>query len=206
MATPVRSGAAAAATSRARAATTTASGLSFIGAKELKALTCGQRLTFERWAKEHNWWAFHSNRTYDPWAFPTDDPSAFGKMYTVDDPAAQRELWLDDEFTQAVTRNAELLMLSWGWDLHSQKPVDEPETEQGQSWQDWPVRLFKCGRALQLFHLEREHESVKEYAWWLKKLGVNLLYTSSTTRRCENVVEHWEKLEQLSQVKRESSE
>ena len=140
---------------------------SFVGIEKLKAKHQSQLDLFEQWAASGDWKAFHRSH-YDWWMFPYDKSSAYGKAYTIYE-AEVDELKKDEQFIQNYLRGAELLLLSWGWDLKQQCLVENPG--QGQTWANWPIRLYKCGCSLRLFGFEDVFQSVKIYAQILIKEG-----------------------------------
>ena len=83
---------------------------------------------FEEWAKERQWNRFHHSH-YDWWTFPYGCHSgAYGAAYAI------------------YEYEAQLLMLSWGWDLKGRCYVEDPDSD--QRWQDWLIRLYKCAKFL----------------------------------------------------------
>ena len=76
---------------------------------------------------------------YDWWAFPLDERSSRGLEYTVT-PEALGQLKANAEFMKNLQRGVRgfhsvsqvapcqvvLLMLSWGWDVLQNKPIEKP--------------------------------------------------------------------------------
>ena len=133
---------------------------SFVGVPKLMARHAEQIADFERWAAASDWKRFHSSH-YDWWAFPIDRPSAYGLAWTVyeGEIAALNE---DLEFVRRFLRGEELLAASWGWDLKMADDIANPAA--GQSWRQWPVRLFKAALSAKLFGHADVFESLKKYA------------------------------------------
>ncbi|KAH3764207.1 hypothetical protein Pelo_3910 [Pelomyxa schiedti] len=163
-------------------------GDTFVGVAKLKELQQQQLYQFEIWARSRSWDSFHRSH-YDWWAFPIDEKSSYGFSYTIT-PEVRTQLANDPEFCSNLSRLAALLLLSWGWDTSTGAPVPSPE--RSQSWHSWPVRLYKCGRALKIFGLQAQFDAVKEYAVWLRAHGESLSYSSSATNNMEDVIVHWE--------------
>lgn len=147
----------------------------FVGLEALKVRHSQQLESFEQWASERDWTAFHSSH-YDWWMFPYGCHSgAYGAAYAIYEHEAEI-LKQDKEFIKRFLRGVELLMLSWGWDLYGKCEIDNPDPD--QCWQDWPIRLYKCAKSLKLFGFEEEFKSVREYAIPLIKAGLNFQYRS----------------------------
>jgi cob(I)alamin adenosyltransferase len=51
-----------------------------------------------------------------------------------------------------------------------------PEPDSGQTWHNWPIRLYKCAKSLQEFGCITEFNSVRKYARLLIKQGVSFEY------------------------------
>jgi hypothetical protein len=78
-------------------------------------------------------------------------------------------------------RGTELLMLSWGWDLKKARNIDHPEN--GQSWHNWPIRLYKCAQSLKLFGREEELRSVLTYGRILLSQGKDFSFNGKDLSR-----------------------
>lgn len=132
----------------------------FVGYDKLKARHAKQIADFENWAANGDWETFHDSH-YDWWAFPIDLPSSYGLAYSVFD-GDIANLKTDAEFMKRLRRGIELLSHSWGWDLDQAAPL--AQITHGQSWHNWPVRLFKAALAAKLFGLDAEFHSLRTYA------------------------------------------
>ncbi len=79
---------------------------------------------------------------------PINRASAYGLAWTVYE-GEIAELNSDPAFVERFRRGEELLAASWGWDLAAQDYL--PNLAFGQTWHNWPVRLFKAAQSAQLF-------------------------------------------------------
>jgi hypothetical protein len=159
----------------------------FVGIAELKRKQVEQLAAFERWAARGDWQAIHRDH-FDWWMFPIDEASKYGNAYTVyaGDIA---ELKQDPEYVRCYLRGVELLALAWGWDLAARQYVANPQ--RGQAWSDWPIRIYKAARSLQLFGYTDEFESLKKFALDLLRKGepfqfggdLSKLFTEGRPRR-----------------------
>jgi hypothetical protein len=140
-----------------------------VGVEGLIAKNAAQLADFEAFAAGRQWNSFHHNH-YDWWAFPIDERSSHGFAYTVF-PAEVAQLRARPEFMAAIRRCAQLLALSWGWDLDAAAPVAAPEVRRGQAWAHWPVRLYKAARCMRLFGLDAEFASLRALAVGLMGKG-----------------------------------
>jgi hypothetical protein len=145
----------------------------FLGVEQLKLEQRNQLELFQTWAEESSWSSFHDNH-YDWWAFPIEKPSGKGFKYSVSD-QVRLELTADTVFIKQLRECSRLLLLSWGWDIVAQKLVDNPG--EGQSWANWPVRLYKCNRSLKLFGQTDLASSTQAYARHLLAEGFSLVYS-----------------------------
>lgn len=144
----------------------------FVGVPALKKRHGDQVDQFEKWSANQWWKSFHESH-YDWWAFPIDQPSRLGYAYTV----YAKEVDLlkkDSSFTKKYLRGVELLLLSWGWDLYSEKLIDHPAPD--QCWHNWPIRLFKCMQSLALFGFKKELRSVLRYGRFLIERGEDFTF------------------------------
>ncbi|MGI9197250.1 MAG: opioid growth factor receptor-related protein [Candidatus Nanopelagicales bacterium] len=150
----------------------------FVGCPEIVRRQAETLALFRAAAGAQDWASIHDGH-YDWWMFPIDQPSSHGYAWTVypdeiDDLAATAG-FLDDYLD-----GARILLLSWGWEVASRRLVDDPAPD--QDWQDWPIRLEKCGRSLWLFSQQglaaagEAYGSVREYATLLMARGVNMHY------------------------------
>ncbi|MEI6309661.1 MAG: hypothetical protein WCP58_08480 [bacterium] len=101
---------------------------SFIGIAGLKHTHQGQVADFQRWAAQGDWERFHSSH-YDWWAFPIDQKSGYGLMYTVYE-GEIAELKRDSSFLEDYCRGVSLVAASWGWDLDNQSHLADPQPGQ----------------------------------------------------------------------------
>ena len=144
----------------------------FVGIHSLKQKHAAQVAQFETWAANNEWGTFHSSH-YDWWTFPIDRPSAYGMQYVVFEGEIQT-LREDPVFLDRYRRGVSLVAASWGWDVWKAEYIADPKP--GQSWHDWPVRLFKAARSVQLFSEAALFESLKKYASDLIRQGHNMSY------------------------------
>lgn len=145
----------------------------FVGLDELKRRHAAQIEKFKSWAAAGDWKSFHRSH-YDWWTFPYGCHSgAYGAAYAIYEHEAEI-LKQDKVFMSLFIRGVELLMLSWGWDLHKRCHIPNPAPD--QCWQNWPIRLYKCAKSIKLFGLEDEFKSVREYALPLIEAGLNFRY------------------------------
>lgn len=144
----------------------------FIGVEKLVLLHKAQIEAFEQWAVSGRWGDFHRNH-YDWWAFPIDAPSSYGFEYSVSEESVQT-LLANTDFVTSLRRGAQLLLRSWGWDYESHSPLANPHED--QEWREWPIRLYKCWRSMQIFGCKAEQEAVYAYAQWLQRNGESFEY------------------------------
>lgn len=144
----------------------------FVGIHSLKQKHAAQIAQFETWAANNEWGTFHSSH-YDWWTFPIDRPSAYGMQYVVFEGEIQT-LREDPVFLDRYRRGVSLVAASWGWDVWKAEYIADPKP--GQSWHDWPVRLFKAALSVQLFSEAALFESLKKYASDLIRQGHNMSY------------------------------
>ena len=142
----------------------------FLGVEQLKLEQLDQLVSFKKWADESNWRIFHDSH-YDWWAFPIEKPSGKGFRYSISE-QVRLELTADTVFIEQLRECSRLLLLSWGWDIEAQKLVDNPG--EGQSWANWPVRLYKCNRSLKMFRQTDFVSSTQAYARHLIAQGTSL--------------------------------
>ena len=105
--------------------------------------------------------------------FPIDEPSRFGYAWTVYE-GDVAELVNDEAYILNYLRGVELLSLSWGWDLYYRSYVAGPQGD--QSWQGWPIRLYKASKSLKLFGFDHLFESLRTYANDLMDNGESMEY------------------------------
>ncbi|MEN9935660.1 MAG: hypothetical protein RLZZ387_2239 [Chloroflexota bacterium] len=145
---------------------------SFAGIDALKREQAEELARFERWAAAGNWRAIHEAH-FDWWMFPIDEDSRLGTRYTVYE-GDIAELKRDPAYVHSYLRGVELLMLAWGWDLAAKRTVASPQP--GQRWNNWPIRLYKAARSLQLFGFTAEFESLRTFALELMQRGEQLRF------------------------------
>jgi len=144
----------------------------FVGLQRIKDKQREQLELFEEWASKNQWINFHESH-YDWWMFPIDDPSSYGYAWTVYEGDVQ-ELKKDGNYIRNYLRGAELLALSWGWDLAKREHIPNPMPD--QRWQNWPIRLYKASKSLKLFGFEEQFESMRMYARDLMQKGKDMTY------------------------------
>ena len=145
----------------------------FVGIKALKEKHAGQIALFRDWARKADWERFHASH-YDWWVFPISQPSAYRLAYSVFDGEAA-ELKEDARFEVDYRLGVELVAASWGWDLLAGTYSAHPQP--GQSWHNWPVRLFKAAQSVQLFAYPELFDSLDTYAHILMKQGQVMSYS-----------------------------
>ena len=127
---------------------------------------------FRAAAASHQWERIHDAH-YDWWMFPIDQPSRFGDAYTVS-PADVAELKATPGFLADYLDGVRILLQSWGWDFDTRRFIDVVDA--AQVWQNWPIRLEKCGRSLWLFDQKDSYRSVRDYALSLMADGVSMMH------------------------------
>ncbi len=147
-------------------------GISVIQKKQQETLRM-----FQRAASARNWAEIHGSH-YDWWMFPIDEPSKFGFAYTVYE-GDVCELKKNADFINSYQQGAELLAFAWGWDLPKAIPVPNPDPD--QCWQDWPIRLYKATKSLQLFGLETHFQSFRKYGQLLLSKGIPFEWSRDIT-------------------------
>jgi hypothetical protein len=145
---------------------------SFVGIEQLKKTHGGQIAEFEEWASKDDWERFHHSH-YDWWVFPVNRPSSYGFQWVVYE-GEIAELKKDSLFINQYCRGVQLVSASWGWDVLNKSYV--PNRKVGQSWHDWPVRLYKAAQSVELFAFEEIFESLKVYALDLIRQGKSMSY------------------------------
>lgn len=145
---------------------------SFVGIEALKQIHARQVAEFENWAAQGDWERFHASH-YDWWAFPISRHSAYGMKYVVFE-GEIAELKKDPAFVERYLAGVRLVAASWGWDLPGRCYLEKPQP--GQSWHNWPVRLFKAAQSVQLFGYDDYFASLKTFALDLMELGEKMEY------------------------------
>jgi hypothetical protein len=144
----------------------------FIGVSALKRKQAEQLALFRDWASSADWEQFHYNH-YDWWAFPIIKSSSYGTLYSLTD-AAVALLSDDSEFISNLRECSELLLTAYGWDYKKNQINTSPED--GQYWNNHPIRLAKCNDSLKIFRQPDLVTSTRLYADWLKGQGFNFDY------------------------------
>jgi len=98
---------------------------------------------------------------YDWWMFPLDERSSYELDYTVfaDD---IEDLKHDEEFMKNYKEGIKLLLLAWGWDIEKKELVMSPQN--GQKWQQYPIRFYKAAKSALLFGENEYFESMRLFA------------------------------------------
>lgn len=149
----------------------------FVGVQALKAKHRETFASFEAWASAGEWMKLHRAH-YDWWMFPIGDPSGYGFAYTVLEGEVQ-ELKDDAAYMSEYLKGASILACAWGWSLADACPLTD--TAPGQSWQNWPIRLYKATKSLKLFGCEPEFQSFRAYGQRLLAAGVSFEYSRDLT-------------------------
>ena len=144
----------------------------FVGVDQLIQKNANQLFQFRIFAENRDWQSFHSNH-YDWWAFPIGSPSSHGYRYSVSKESVE-VLKQSSQFLSNLSESADLLLLSWGWD--SAKNQKLANVEPGQTWADWPIRLYKALRSMQIFGLFEKELSLSSYAQFLRDSGHSFEY------------------------------
>lgn len=137
----------------------------FIGVEALIQQNADQLAEFRKFAQNRDWQSFHSSH-YDWWAFPISAPSSYGYRYSVSRESVAM-LKQSPQFLNNLSECADLLLLSWGWD--SDKNECLSDSDSGQAWAHWPIRLYKAWRSMQIFDLVEREVSLRTYAQHLKE-------------------------------------
>lgn len=150
---------------------------SFVGVAVLKDKQEKTLASFREWAAQEQWFALHRAH-YDWWMFPIDEPSGYGFAYTVYEGEVE-ELNGEARYVSRYLDGARILATAWGWDLAAGNELAVRGA--GQSWQNWPVRLYKATKSLQLFGFEAEFQSFRSYGRLLLSRGVSFEYSRDIT-------------------------
>ena len=149
----------------------------FVGMAALKEKQAETLDLFRRCAAEGNWLGIHRSH-FDWWMFPIDEPSSYAFMYTVYE-GDIAELKEDAAYVERYLEGASILARSWGWDLENVRPVTKPG--KGQTWQEWPIRLYKATKSLHLFGCEPQFQSLRAYGRGLLAMGHSFDYSRDIT-------------------------
>ena len=157
----------------------------FVGTEEIKRRQREQLAEFRLCEAARDWSRLHGSH-FDWWMFPIDRPSQFGFAWTVFE-SEIAELAADEAWVADYLDGVRIEALAWGWDLAAAAPVPDPEPE--QRWQDWPIRLEKLTRSLELFGFTTELRSMCGYFGRLSSEGVSFRYgdrdlADSLSMRC----------------------
>lgn len=147
----------------------------FVGIEQIKAKQKWQLDLFEEWASKDEWMQFHYSH-YDWWMFPINRASGYGFIWTVYE-GDIFELKQDEVYITNYIRGVELLATSWGWDLFRHDYILNPHRD--QTWQNWPVRLYKVALSVQLFGFDDYFNSFKKYALDLMQRGEAMTYNGN---------------------------
>lgn len=150
---------------------------SFVGVAVLKDKQEKTLASFRGWAAQEQWLALHRAH-YDWWMFPIDEPSGYGFAYTVYDGDIE-ELKSDARYVSRYLEGSRILAASWGWDLAGGKELVVRGA--GQGWQNWPIRLYKATKSLQLFGFKEGFQSFRNYGRLLLERGVSFDYSRDIT-------------------------
>ena len=149
----------------------------FVGLEVLKQKHAKTLAEFRAWAEAGDWASFHRSH-YDWWMFPIDEPSGFGFACTVFEKEIE-ELGEDKQYLGDLQEGALLLGQSWGWDLMKRAPVPHPGPN--QRWQNWPIRLYKATKCMQLFKMDEAYGSLRQYGRGLLAQGISFEYSRDLT-------------------------
>lgn len=131
-----------------------------------------------------------NRRDNDPetgWAFPVDERSSFGTLWTLT-PEAIRELRSKDEWISSFRRGVIIASRAWGWDVITGTVIKET----GLMWTEWPVRLFKMGLSCMIFKQCDLEEGLAKFAHYLSSRKHSLVFHSSHTGGCLEVIKAWD--------------
>ena len=144
----------------------------FIGLDALKQTHNKQVLEFEDWATRNDWEKFHCSH-YDWWTFPINHRSSYGSKYVVFE-GEITELKKDETFLEGYVKGAKLVSASWGWDLKYCEKLKNHLP--GQSWHQWPVRLYKAALSVKLFGYDELFFSLQTFALDLISKGEGFVF------------------------------
>jgi len=65
----------------------------------------------------------------------------------------------DEKFMKRYREGIKLLILAWGWDIEKKEFVQSPQN--GQKWQQYPIRLYKAAKSALLFGEDDYFESMR---------------------------------------------
>eukprot|EP01119_Soliformovum_irregulare_P000755 TRINITY_DN10553_c0_g1_i1.p1 TRINITY_DN10553_c0_g1~~TRINITY_DN10553_c0_g1_i1.p1 ORF type:complete len:168 (-),score=37.07 TRINITY_DN10553_c0_g1_i1:58-561(-) len=164
--------------------------MAFVGLDNLKKQQYEELRRFEEARSTGLYDRIHHSH-YDWWMFPIDETSSMGSKWTVSDEDIA-SLKQDEEFMQHLRRGVEILMESWGWNLQESKLIEDPHPM--QKWMDWPVRLYKAGRCMQLFGEEAIFSSLLKFAEMIESKGADLKFQSSSLKKRVHVIQQWKEL------------
>lgn len=131
-----------------------------------------QNRDFKKWYDKKSWKTFHSSH-YDWWAFPIDQYSSQGDKYKV----GEYEISImkqSPEFMQALQGNAKMVCCAWGYDLQKGELIKS--VGEDQRWHNWPIRLYKMTKSLEIFGSAKLFQNAVKYGRILIKEGKNFHY------------------------------
>jgi len=133
---------------------------------------------FKEWETLMSWNEIHGAH-YDWWVFPIPDPSNNYLKYSVflEDIKILKE---DTVYVTNLKECARIICLAWGWDLNNKKYIDNPDTINGQIWQDHSIRLFKMILSLLCFELIDEANSAIQLGKSIS--NINYIYSGRDYR------------------------
>jgi hypothetical protein len=144
----------------------------FKGVQAIKDAQAKTLALFEASASRGDWMRIHDEH-YDWWMFPTDEPSAYGFAWTVYD-GDVADLKSDAAYVERYLRGTQILAQSWGWNLAAATEIADPQP--GQSWQHWPIRLYKAAKSATLFGFQTEFKSLKQLGQKLMAEGETMYF------------------------------
>lgn len=131
-----------------------------------------QNLKFKKLDSFKNYYTIHHSH-YDWWAFPINEISSHGTKYQVDE-KDMSEFKKNEKFIEALRSNAILVCKAWGYDLVQGKPFSAVTAD--QKWQNWPIRLYKMTKSLELFEQNDLHANAAHYGIGLIDKGHKFVY------------------------------
>lgn len=92
--------------------------------------------SLQGWAASGNWFLFSPIYCrYDDWLLPIDETTALNPAGNYCLEASElAELRTDSQYLQCHERVVCLVLLSWGWDAESDRPVEMQAEDAGQGW------------------------------------------------------------------------
>lgn len=136
---------------------------------------------FSTWQREQKWESF-AHAHYDWWMFPVERPSRnYGEEYSVTKEQV-KALKEDEEFMRRYHDSIRMVLLSWGWDIDTGKPITPSNSEQIFRGGTKMVRLGKIASSLRLFGEQEYWDSLRNFVlsrglthdlepWMMESLG-----------------------------------